>query len=232
MNLLLLTADDFLDGNLVKLNTKRFKHIKMDVGNSLRVGLLNGQIGNGTIISIKRDYLEMTVQLSGEPPPALPLTVLLALPRPKMLKRCLQHLSALGVKRIFLMNSYRVEKSFWQSPCLSEDNIREQLTLGLEQARDTVLPEVMLEKRFKPFIEDRVPAIVGSARALVAHPGSGHSCPRNIKEPSVLAIGPEGGFIPYEVEMLEFNGFEAIHLGLRILRVETAVIALISRLYD
>ncbi|MDP0560891.1 MAG: 16S rRNA (uracil(1498)-N(3))-methyltransferase [Candidatus Endonucleobacter sp. (ex Gigantidas childressi)] len=232
MNLLLLTSDDFLDDNLVKLNSRRFKHIQMAVGSSLRIGLINGQIGNGTIIGIKKDCLEMTVQLSDDPPTPLPLTVLLALPRPKMLRRCFQHLAALGVKRIVLMNTYRVEKSFWQTPWLSEDRVREQLILGLEQAKDTILPEVILEKRFKPFVEDRLPAIVGSLRALVAHPGRGYSCPRNIKEPSVLAIGPEGGFIPYEVDMFESKGFEVIHLGLRILRVETVVTALISKLYD
>ena len=236
MNLLLLNSDDFASRTQVRLQGRQLKHI-LEVhraleGDSLRVGLLNGKMGEGVITSLSTDCLEMSVNLTEEPPAPLPLTILLALPRPKMLKRSLQHLSSLGVKKIVLMNSYRVEKSFWQSPWLSEEKIHEQLVLGLEQSRDTLLPEVILEKRFKPFVEDRLPAMVAGKRGLVAHPAGGTACPHLISEEAILAIGPEGGFIPYEVEKLEGAGFERIHLGSRILRVETAVTAITSKLYD
>ncbi|MGI9273997.1 MAG: 16S rRNA (uracil(1498)-N(3))-methyltransferase [Endozoicomonas sp.] len=236
MNLLLLNSDDFVSRTQVRLRGRQLKHV-LEVhrsleGDSLRVGLINGKMGEGVISSLSTDCLEMSVNLTEEPPAPLPLTVLLALPRPKMLKRSLQHLSSLGVKKIVLMNSYRVEKSFWQSPWLSEEKIHEQLVLGLEQSRDTLLPEVILEKRFKPFVEDRLPGMVAGKRGLVAHPVGGTACPHMISEEAVLAIGPEGGFIPYEVEKLEEAGFERIHLGSRILRVETAVTAITSKLYD
>ena len=130
------------------------------------------------------------------------------------------------------MNSYRVEKSFWQSPWLSDEKIHEQLILGLEQCRDTLLPEVIQEKRFKPFVEDHLPAMMEGKKGLVAHPVGGNRCPHQVNDAVVLAIGPEGGFIPYEVEKLEEAGFERVHLGSRILRVETAVTAIVSKLYD
>ena len=130
------------------------------------------------------------------------------------------------------MNTFRVEKSFWQSPWLKPEAIHEQLILGLEQARDTVLPEVILEKRFKPFVEDRLPAMSERMRKLVAHPVTDQICPAGGCEPTVLAIGPEGGFIPYEVERLVEYGFECVHLGPRILRVETAVPVLLSKLFN
>ena len=236
MNLLLLTPDDFVSDSLVKLQGRQLQHVlsvhQAKVGDTLRVGLVNNLMGEGTITALSADAMEMDVTLTEQPPEALPLTVLLALPRHKMLKRSLQHLTALGVKRIVLMNSYRVEKSFWQSPWLSEEKVHEQLVLGLEQARDTVLPEVIQEKRFKPFVEDRLPAMVADKRGMVAHPVGGIACPHQISDQVVLAIGPEGGFIPYEVEKLEEAGFERIHLGSRILRVETAVTAITSKLYD
>ena len=161
----------------------------------------------------------------------VPLTLLLALPRPKMLKRVLQTVAAMGVPRLVLLNSYRVEKSFWQTPFLEPEAIREQLLLGLEQARDTVLPEVSIEKRFKPFVEDRLPAISAGTLGLVGHPGPYPACPRAVEQHVTLAIGPEGGWIPYEVEKLAAAGLQPVQLGERILRVETAVPALLARLF-
>ena len=172
----------------------------------------------------------MHVQLDQPAPDPLPLTLLLALPRPKMLKRILQATSALGVKTIYLMNSYRVDKSFWGSPLLQPDKLREQLALGLEQACDTLLPEVHLRPRFKPFVEDELPGIVENSTAYVAHPGATTACPRQGDGRMTLAVGPEGGFIPYEVDKLQRCGFIPISLGARILRVETAVPVLLSRL--
>ncbi len=88
-----------------------------------------------------------------------------------MLRRVLQTVAAMGVPKVVLVNSYRVEKSFWQTPFLEPEAIREQLILGLEQARDTVLPEIVIEKRFKPFVEDRLPAMTAGTLGLIGHPG-------------------------------------------------------------
>ncbi|MDH1161669.1 16S rRNA (uracil(1498)-N(3))-methyltransferase, partial [Pseudomonas otitidis] len=198
---------------------------------SLRVGLLGGAMGEGRLTVLEADHAELQVSLDQPPPAKLPLTLLLALPRPKMLRRVLQTVATMGVPRLVLLNSYRVEKSFWQTPFLEPAAIREQLILGLEQGRDTVLPEVVIEKRFKPFVEDRLPALAAGTRALVGHPGPWPDCPRAVEGPVTLAIGPEGGWIPYEVEKLQATGFEAVQLGERILRVETAVTALLARLF-
>lgn len=235
MNLLLLMPDDCPEPGLARLSGRRLKHVQ-DVhrakpGDSLRIGLLGGMTGTGEILSLSREELVLSVTLDTPPPDKLPLTLLLSLPRPKMLKRILQTVSAMGVSRLVLMNSYRVEKSFWDSPWLDQDVMREQLILGLEQARDTVLPDVVIEPLFKPFVEDRLPALSRNSRCFVAHPGAEERCPVAMNQPITLAIGPEGGFIPYEVEKLVEAGFEAVHLGPRILRVETAVTALVARLF-
>jgi RsmE family RNA methyltransferase len=135
------------------------------------------------------------------------------------------------VPKLILLNSYRVEKSFWQTPFLQPEAIREQLILGLEQARDTVLPEVLIEKRFKPFVEDQLSELVQGSLGLVGHPGDYPACPRALSQQVTLAIGPEGGWIPYEVEKLQAAGLQPVQLGPRILRVETAVTALLARLF-
>lgn len=235
MNLLLLAPEDCPAPGRARLAGRRLQHVRevhrAGAGDSLRVGLLGGQMGSALITSLTPDALELEFSLEQAPPAKLPLTLLLGLPRPKMLKRIFQTVAAMGVQRLVLMNSYRVEKSFWDSPWLAPEAVREQLLLGLEQARDTVLPEVLLEPRFKPFVEDRLPALAAGGRRLVAHPGAAAACPVSMSGPATLAIGPEGGFIPYEVELLQRGGFEPVHLGPRILRVETAVTALVARLY-
>lgn len=235
MNLLLLEEADFIAADRVVLRDRRLKHMqevhRSEVGDSLRVGRVNGLMGSAQLLRLEPREAELSVSFDIDPPAKLPLTLILALPRPKMLRRVFQTVATMGVPRVILVNSYRVEKSFWQTPFLEPAAIREQLILGLEQARDSVLPEIVIEKRFKPFVEDRLPAIVEGTLGLAGHPGDFPACPRAVEQPVTLAIGPEGGWIPYEVDLLRASGLNPVQLGSRILRVETAVTALLARLF-
>ncbi len=236
MNLLLLEDGDFVAEGRALLRGRRLKHLhevhRAECGDALRVGHLGGLMGEGRLLRLDAEAAEIAVEgLDQSPPAKLPVTLLLALPRPKMLKRTLQTVASMGVARLVLLNSYRVEKSFWQTPFLESEAIREQLILGLEQARDTVLPEVTIEKRFKPFVEDRLPQLAAGSLGLVGHPGDFPACPRAVDGAVTLAIGPEGGWIPYEVDKLQAAGLAPVQLGERILRVETAVPVLLARLF-
>ena len=235
MNLLLLEDGDFIAADRVLLQGRRLKHLqevhRAEVGDSLRVGRLGGLMAQGQLLRLDSHPAELQISLEQSAPAKLPLTLLLALPRPKMLKRVLQTVASMGVPRLILLNSYRVEKSFWQTPFLQPEAIREQLILGLEQARDTVVPEVIIETRFKPFVEAHLPQLAAGSLGLVGHPGTYPACPRAVTQPVTLAIGPEGGWIPYEVEKLAAAGLQPVQLGERILRVETAVTALLARLF-
>ena len=245
MNLILLHPNELVwqgDSNSriesaeAVLKDRRFLHIqsvhKAEIGDLLRVGVINGSTGTGAVKRIDSNSITLNVILhQHEPSPPLPVTLILALPRPKMLRRILQSATSMGVKKIVLLNSYKVEKSFWQSPYLESTSIEEQLILGLEQAIDTVMPEVLLRKRFKPFVEDELPELAKGKRCIVAHPDpQAQACSASHTE-TLLAIGPEGGFIPYEVEKLNSAGFETVTLGKRILKVETAVPVLLSKLF-
>ena len=156
---------------------------------------------------------------------------MLALPRPKMLRRILRTIAELGVPELHLINSYRVEKSYWQSPVLKQGTLREYLLQGLEQSRDTQVPRVHHHHAFKPFVEDSLPGMIRGGNALLAHPGEHSPCPRHISGETLLVIGPEGGFIPYEVDKLQSAGCNVVSLGPRILRVENAVTSLLGRLF-
>jgi len=233
MNLVLLDDEDFIDDHRVRLRGRRFDHITnllgKGCGDSIRVGRINGLLGVGAISTVTAGSLIIEVSLDEEPPVPLAVTLILALPRPKMLRRLLRGMTSMGVKSLYLINSYRVDKSYWSSPLLHPEHIREQLCLGLEQGRDTVLPQVYLRQRFRPFVEDELPLFSSSTTNLVAHPGGGSAFPSQPQVPACLAIGPEGGFIPYEIDKLGEANFGVAHIGKRILTVETAVTALLSR---
>ncbi len=236
LNLILLFEDDFIGGtSRVELYGRRLRHVldvhRASAGDELHVGLAGGRRGTAKITSVSQSLLEMDVRLDREPLPKLPLTLILALPRPKVLRRVLRSVSAMGVRKIILLNCFRVEKSYWSSPLLRAESIREQIILGLEQAGDTLLPEVLLRPLFKPFAEDELPGIVPGTLSLLAHPVSPQSCPRDIGRAATLAVGPEGGFIPFEIEKFVSCGFMPVRISDRILSVETAVPALISRLF-
>lgn len=234
MNLLLLHPEQRQGDDLWRLDSRQARHLldvlRLGVGEYCRAGLLNGGRGLAQVKSIKNNEVEVFFKVNTDPVAPLPLNLLLALPRPKMLKRILIDAASLGIKRIVLINSWKVDKSYWSTPNLKADLLHEKLILGLEQAGDTVLPELILAPRFRPFVEDRLDAWAGDGPRLLAHPGDYPDLPRGLPGPATLAIGPEGGWIPFELALLGNQGFQCHRFGGRILRVETALPALVGGL--
>jgi 16S rRNA (uracil1498-N3)-methyltransferase len=236
VNLLLLEQSDFSDDNLkhAVVKGRRLEHarsvFRITVGEKLKTGLLNGKMGEGTVMSLDNEKLELEVELSADPPPPAPVFLIIALPRPKSLKKTIETAASMGVKKIVIIESWRVEKSYWASPVLGPETLREHLVLGLEQARDTILPVIEFRRRFKPFIEDELPQLVQGTTPFVAHPYDAAECPYHTHGPFTLALGPEGGFIPYEINKFRECGFNVVTIGPRILRVESALPAFLGRL--
>lgn len=234
MNIILLTQQDFIGKNCAKVSGRRQEHIvsilKLNIGDELKVGMLDGKLGVGRIADLADDGITLDVCLIKNPLKKISMTVILALSRPPVFRRVLSALTAMGVAKIICIQTARVEKSYWSSPVLRDENIKKAMMLGLEQSCDTILPEISFEKRFKPFVEDRLPEMIKGEDCFLAHPEKASACPSNISKPCILAVGPEGGFVDYEVQKFCGLGFKAVYLGERILRVETAVQALVGRL--
>jgi RsmE family RNA methyltransferase len=232
MNIILLAAEDWLDENTVSIDGRRHEHIrgvlKAEVGDALRVGLLGGLRGSGTVVKLSDEDTHLQVDLVESTLPRHPCDLILALPRPKMLRRVFRTAAEMGVAHLYLINSARVEKSYWQSPLLQPDRIKAALTAGLERAGDTVLPEVHLHPRFKPFIEDQLPGLIESSACWIAHPGAPEALATQSGEGLIL-LGPEGGFVPYEVELAQSMGAQPVRLSDRVLSVDTAVTAALSQ---
>lgn len=233
MNVCLIRPQEYLSKTRFALSGARMHHVTdvlgLGTGETFSVGHINGLLGKATIESIAADTLVCEADCQHVPCVKPDIELIVALPRPKMLKRLIRTAAELGVRKLVLINTWKVEKSFWQSPFLAEAVIREQLLLGLEQAVDTVLPEVIIAKRFKPFVEDELPTLLTERDGWIAHPGVASACPTAENKPRTIVIGPEGGFTPYEVEKLTAAGCRPFHLGERILRVETAVTVCMAR---
>ena len=235
MNYLLLEPRDFVGEGRVRIEGRRLRHVReilgSTTGDALRVGLVNGRMGRGSIEHLDADVLEMAVQLDTDPPRSLPLRLILALPRPKVLNRIIAASASMGIREIDLINSWRVEKSYWDSPRLANENLRIQSMLGLEQAGDTSLPVIRIHRLFRAFVKGELQHSIDGHLALLAQPGVETQAPRHVSQSVILAIGPEGGFIDREVETFREIGFTAVSLGPRILRVETAIACVVGRLF-
>ncbi len=237
MNLLLLEQDDLqsdgTDHSAKMTDARRLKHIhhtlNLKVGDSIKVGVRNGFKGSAQVAEITPNSVSLSHLVLDTPPPAkIPLTLVLALPRPLVLRRLMMDVVTMGVERLVLVNSRCVEKSYWQSQVF--DDMDQIVTLGLEQAGDTVAPVIELRPRFRPFVEDELPALVQGKTGIVAHPYATEVAPIGLTTPCLLVVGAEGGFIPFEIDLLEKSGCQSVSLGQRILRTETAVPLLIGRL--
>lgn len=207
------------------------QHVQIQVGDTLKVGVLEGQRYLTEIVEISEKAVRLKPLQEDAVPKKLPVTLIVALPRPKVLRRLIMDSVTLGVEKIILLHSYRVDKSYWQTPFLQQLN--HYIELGLEQAGDTIAPKIELYKRFKPFVEDILPDLITADQpAYVAHPYAEQSMPFVIPHPCTMIIGPEGGFIPYEVDLLVKNGCQAVSLGNRILRTETVIPYVLGRLFS
>ena len=226
-----VSKDDNLQGDMqaVITDAEQVAHIthvlKSCVGDTLKIGQLQGKLGTAVITAIDAQKVHLShIHLTQMPPEKLDLTVILALPRPKVLRRLIMDMTAIGVKRIVLVNSARSQKSYWQSPLLKR--IDEFVIEGLQQGVDTILPEILLRQRFKPFVEDELPLWLKGQTALIAHPQAKQSFSQFINthgKPQMIFVGAEGGWVDFEVELLQAQGVTAASLGERILRTEAAV---------
>jgi len=240
MNLILFEKEEVTDHHVLLLD-HRAKHIvkvlHSDVGDIVRVGMVGGAIGTGEIVRLEKKYpfaADLCVKLTNNAVTHPAIDLLLALPRPIMLKRIFSQATALGVGKIFITNANRVEKSFWESGILDPLEYRLHLIQGLEQAIDTRLPEIILSRHFRSFAEEKLRGIAGDySHLLLAHPKADKSlstCLQGKRGKVLYAIGPEGGWVDFELEKLQQSGMRVFSIGARILKVDTAVIAIHSRI--
>ena len=265
MNAILFDSGDELPGGLVELRGRRAEHalsvLGVTPGSAIRLGRAGGALhAEGRVVRTGGEGPEAVVVVRpgppSPPPPRCPADLLLALPRPKCLRRLWPQLAALGPARVFVTAAEKVEKSYWGCTFLRESERDALLREGLSQACDTVPPRVEIRRRLKPFAEDEIPLLSPEGKRFFAHPGpagggrpggpdggdggqdggggrdgglgafaSACAAPGG---PALVAVGPEGGWSPFECAMFVRLGFRPVSLGARVLRTDTAVVSLLA----
>ncbi len=261
MNRILFEKSE-IDGDVAVFDDFRAEHVrnilKAGVGDTLKTGEVDGKIGHGTILAMEGNRI--TIQLEHDEESLQPwCDLVLAPPRPRVMKRLLPQLASMGVGRIFLVGARKVEKDFWGATLLKEENLRPLLMDGLMQAGTSILPRVEIRRNMRKFLAEELESayLESTADRIIAHPyaagedacngasvynkerartcvynkecareGAGDAASRVL-----LAVGPEGGWTEEEVALFESHGFRRYSLGKRILRTDTALIALLATFY-
>lgn len=234
MNLILVFSSEIGPDGRVELTDGRARHIRKVLrakpGKTLRIGRVNGPLGAGVVESVSAEMVTLCCQWESRIPERPSIDLLLAMPRPKVLKRLWAQFAALGVGRIVITNAEKVERYYFDTHILRPEFYESRLIEGLQQARDTLLPDVTIERQLKPFLEKETFPEVG--KKILADPSGEKTifqCLESRREQRVLlAVGPEGGWTPYELDLLKSHGFELFGMGSRILRTDTACIGLIA----
>ncbi len=240
MNLLLLDPDEVGEDGDVRLSGMRARHLrtvlKVTFEQRVRVGILDGPRGVGEVRAVGDAGVVLHCVFDSLPPPRPRVDVLLALPRPKVLRRLWSQLAALGVGRILLSNAERVERNYFDTHLLEPSGYRPLLIEGLQQAKDTRVPLVSVHRQFRVLVEDELGGRTGDTRRLVADPAAPASPSTVLRDATdervLLAIGPEGGWNRFELTLLESHGFTPVGMGPRTLRTDTACIAFLALVHE
>lgn len=242
MNLLILTEEDRLSDQLFAVGGKRRCHIinvlHAGEGDTLGIGILDGPIGSGTIESLEEDKVILNCSWQEETAAENPVIELIcALPRPQTLKKVLQTAATMSVANIHIINANRVQQCYFNSSVMDPELIHSHLLEGLSQGKSTRLPKVTINTRFKCFFDETLP------RRISAQPGEPVKLVADVDSDTYInsslllncsriyiAIGPEGGWVPFELEIMQQYGFTPITIGDWPLRVENAVVATLAQI--
>ena len=252
MNRILLEPSEISADGTAVFGGVRAEHVLNvlhgSVGQVLKTGVVDGPVGTSVVEAIEPlppdpgtglAQGRVTVRCTHDGVAVAPWAdLLLAPPRPRAMKRLLPQLVQMGVGRIVLVGAETVEKAVWGAQLLKSEVYRPLLLDGLMQAGTTALPTIQVEKSFRHYLEKGrfETDFAGSGPRVLAHPyprvaGGSEGAPvPGAQGRTLVAIGPEGGWTDAEVALLEAHGFARLSLGPRILRTDTAAVALLARL--
>jgi 16S rRNA (uracil1498-N3)-methyltransferase len=240
VNLILIEPEEISKDGEVTLSDRRAQHLLnvlgVQIGQELRAGIVRGPRAVARVLKLGTS-VRLGLTPAAESPDVPWLDLVLALPRPKALPRIIQSAASFGVRRIDIVNAWRVDASYFASPKLTLDALLSEARLGCEQGAQTYLPEIAVHRFFVPYVEQKLTPrlrVERARRLLIAHPHSARGVesvlPLGATPPVTVVVGPDGGFVETELDTFVEAGGDSVHFGHAILRSETAVVAILSQL--
>lgn len=230
MNLILFEPDEI--ARPLGRSDPRARHIvdvlRRRTGDTFDAGMVNGPRGKGTIAAITSDALELAFAWGTAPPRPPPLRLIVGLPRPQTARDILRDATSLGVTEMDFVRTEKTEPGYADSTVWSSGEWRRRLLAGAEQAFDTWIPQV---KHGHTLLETLATLPAGTTRLTLdnyesAEPLGGSSI--DAAAPVVVAAGAERGWSARERAALREHDFRFVHLGSRVLRTETAIVAALA----
>jgi RsmE family RNA methyltransferase len=244
VNLLLFKPDELTNDGRIFVQGRRYDHLckvlRVTPGQSLRAGMIRGPRGYATVRSVEVGTIELSFEHSEET--IVPsLSVVIAVPRPKALSRMVQAAAAFGLKRIDIVNAWRVDAAYFQSHKLEPSALTEEAWLGCEQGMNTYVPDIAVHRYFAAFVDEVLSSRLRAeqnSRLLIGHPnepkwpsvGIESVVRRDILVPTTMVLGPDGGFIDRELSSLTAIGGTLVNFGDAVLRSEFALVAGLSQI--
>lgn len=155
------------------------------------------------------------------------VTVAVSLPKGDRQKWLIEKLCEIGVNRVIPLKTQR-------SVAQPTENVILRLQRSVIEASKQCGRNTLMEIQSSQTFEDLITQSPGDRARVIAHPYNPDGTPvtvSSIAHQSVLvAVGPEGGFTDQELDAAINADFSPVAIGERILRIETAAIAISSLL--
>ena len=232
-----MAPDAGLSGETVRIEGDLFRHmvkvLRLKIDTRVRLADGRGAECAGIIREIGRDHLTVAVEerRAAAPSGGTPrITLIQGLPKGEKMELILQKGTELGVSEVV---PFQADRSVSRIPADRQDErLRRWQRIAAEAARQAGrpdIPTVRLARGMDEAVRDGdhdLKLLLWEEERATTLKGAMADQPR----PASIAVivGPEGGLAAAEAETARNSGFIPVTLGRRILRTETAGIALIA----
>lgn len=225
------TPQVLVSGQTLQLDEGPSHHIgkvlRMQPGRELV--LFNGDGGEYTATITEVGKRQVAVNISGfsagdrESP--LHIELAIGISRGERMDWVLQKATELGVSKITPLFTERTEvKLKGDRQDKKSDHWQQIVISACEQCQRNRLPAISAPLSLQEFL----PAVIAEHKYVLHHRTEKSLASQQPPASICLLIGPEGGLSELEIQQAEAAGFNALALGPRVFRTETAPIAAIS----